>query len=176
MGTLGRIPAVSRDGRTESRRERTAGTDLSVRSKDTNITTGSAASHPVVPDHQMPQCDPHPVPTPPLTFGLLDALLCDITLSPQDEVAMILLSTKACYLLGLSPPAKDPSHSFPSSDSQYQQSPRPRRTPSPKKSSTCLLRPSGAQSKAHCHLIPSSHVGNPKLFFPHLLDSQNGNH
>lgn len=76
----------------------------------------------------MPQCDPHPVPIPPLTFGLLDALLCDITLSPQDEVAMTLLFTKACYHLGLSPPAKDPSPSLPSSDSQYQQSPRPRRT------------------------------------------------
>lgn len=176
MGTLGRIPAVSLDGRTESRRERTAGTDLSVRSKDTNITTGAEAA-PVVPDHQMPQCDPHHVPTPPLTFGLLDALLCDITLSPQDEVAMTLLSTKACYLLGLSPPAKDASPSLPSSDSQYQQSPRPRRTPPPKKKrSTCLLRLSGAQPKAHCHLIPSSHVGDPKLFFPHLLDSQNANH
>lgn len=116
MGTLGRIPAVSLDGRTESKRERPAGTDLSVSSKDTNITTGTAAT-PVVPDHQRPQCDPHPGPTLPLTFGLLDALLCDIAPSPQDEVAMILLSTKACYLLGLSPPAKDPSPSLPSSDS-----------------------------------------------------------
>lgn len=44
MGTLERIPAVSLDGRTESRREKTAGTDLSVRSKDTNITTGTAAT------------------------------------------------------------------------------------------------------------------------------------
>lgn len=132
MGTLGRIPAASLDGRTESRREITASTDLSVRVKG-HQHYYRHCSHPVVPDHQMPQCDLHAVPAPPLTFGLLDALLCDITLSLQDEVAMTLLSTKACYLLGLSPPAKDPFPkdpfpNLPSGDGQYQQSPRPRRT------------------------------------------------